>query len=89
MVSESSAEGEGGCGWGHSNAHGNVVLTLALPLNPHLFWSVGKAAMEICGRKSCGHRFFLLLFPWYLSNLSTFLIFLVLVQSREVFSFFS
>lgn len=68
--------------WGHSNAHGNVV-PLALPLNRHLFWSDWKAAMEICCRKSCGYRFLLLLFPWFLSNLSTFLIFLLYTMGKR------
>lgn len=80
------AEGKGGCLWGHANAHGNVV-PLALPLNRHLFWSDWKAAMEIGCRKSCGHRFLLLLFPWYLSNLSTFLVFLLYTTGkRSVFA---
>lgn len=82
VVSESSAEGQGGCVWGHSNAHGNVV-PLAVPLNRHLFWSDWKAAMEICCRKSCGYRFLLLLFPWFSSNLSTFLIFSSIYYRKE------
>ena len=76
------AEAKGGCLRGHSNAHGTVV-PLALPLLRHLFWSDWKAAMEICCRKSCGHRFLLLLFPWYLSNLSTFLIFLLYTTGKR------
>lgn len=45
-VSESSAEGQAVCGLGLCSTHGIVVLALACPWNPHLFWSVGKAAWK-------------------------------------------